>query len=321
MDAKKRVLDLLKEKGCAFQSEIVKELGLAKSTVSEVLKELEKEGLVVRERVAGKSYRVWYFEYSPRFSKILRVGILRASEYPHVLMALKELDVRYSLKVFDSALELTKEISSGRIDVGFSPFVTQTIFASLLKSMKIHAVIALNGSGIAHKKDLKDCRVFATTEFSAMEANLKLSLERLGFDLFAIDFKYFDRVRDAIISFKSCEFDAIAMWEPYLQKFKRVVYFKDIIGDYPCCSMASNVEFYRRRGKLVKELKKLIGECVDSVDERVAKELARIVKLDWKTVYRSFGSYEFICDLSVDHFRFLENYGLKLTREKIEEIT
>ncbi|WP_457549866.1 DUF7343 domain-containing protein [Archaeoglobus sp.] len=320
MDAEKRILEFLKRKGSALQSEIVKELGLAKSTVSEILRRLEGEGVIVRERIAGKSYRVWFFESSPKPCKILRVGILRASEYPHVILGLKMLGVRYHLKVFDSALELTKEIAGGRIDVGFSPFITQTVFALLLKSMKIHAVVALNGSGIAYKGDLRECKVFATSEFSAMESNLKLALETLGFDIYNLTFRYFDSIDKAINSFKSCEFDAIAIWEPYLQNFERVLHFKDVVGEYPCCSMASNVEFFRERRKELVELKKCIRDSIDEVGEDVAKKIAKLINFDWKLVYRSFDSYKFVCDLNEKYFRFLERYGLKLTQENIKSI-
>jgi len=320
VDAEKRIVEFLKRKGCALQSEIVNELGLAKSTVSEILRKLENEGLVIRERVAGKSYRVWYFESSPKPCKILRVGILRASEYPHVVLGLKRLGVRYNLKVFDSALELTKEIASGRIDVGFSPFITQTVFALLLKSIKIHAIIALNGSGIAYKGNLRDCKVFATSEFSAMESNLKFVLETLGFDIHNLTFRYFDSIDFALKSFKSCEFNALAIWEPYLQEFENVLYFKDAIGDYPCCSMASNLEFYKERRNLLAKLKACIRRSIKDVDEEVAKEIGKLINFDWKVVYRSFDSYKFVCDLNERYFRFLENYGLKLTRENVKSV-
>ncbi len=318
MDARERVLNFVKERGSVLQSEVHKALNLSKSTVSDVLRELESEGLVVRERIAGKSYRVWYFEKAPKFHKILRVGILRASEYPHVISGLKKLGMRYVLKVFDSALELTKEIASGRIDVGFSPFVTQTVFALLLKSMKIHAVVAMNGSGLVYKGDLRKCRVFATSEFSAMEANLKLVLEKLNFDLYDLTFRYFNSVREAIDSFKSCEHDAMAIWEPYLQTFERVLHFKDVVGDYPCCSMASNVEFWKAKRDVVVRL----GRCVrssKSFEGEVVEYISDITGV--KDVEKSFESYKFVFDLKESHFRFLENYGIKLTRENIKEIS
>lgn len=317
MDAEEKILRFLRKEGSALQSEIHKRLGLSKSTVSEILRKLEDEGIVVRERVAGKSYRVWYFEDAPRHHKIIRVGILRASEYPHVISGLRKLGERYILKVFDSALELTKEIASGRIDIGFSPFVTQTIFALLLRSMKVHAVVAMNGSGLVCKGDLNDSSVFATSELSAVESNLKLVLETLGFNIYNLTFRYFSSVKNAIKSFKLCEFDCIAMWEPYLQNFEKVLYFRDVIGDYPCCSMASNIEFWKERRDVVSRL----GKCIKkskSFEGDVVEYISKITGV--KDVEKSFESYKFVFELKENHFRFLENYGIKLTKENVKVI-
>lgn len=324
MNAEERILSFVRERGCVLQSEISKELSLAKSTVSEILRKLEREGLIMRERIAGRSYRVWFFESSPKPSKILRVGILRASEYPHVILALKNMDLKFRVKVFDSALNLTREISCGRVDVGFSPFVTQTIFALTLKSMKIHRIVALNGSGLAYKKKLKDCKIFATSEFSAMESNLKLFLENFGFDTFKLRFRYFDSIKTAIDGYRSCEFDAIAIWEPYLTYLRsNKIHFKDVIGDFPCCSMASSLEFYRERKDVVKEFVRVICESIECIEKKkdfIAREMERLIGFDWKVILRSFESYKFVCRLEDRDFRFLDRYGLKLTPENVESI-
>jgi predicted transcriptional regulator len=92
------------------------------------------------------------------------------------------------------------------------------------------------------------------------------------------------------------------------------------VGDYPCCSMASNVEFFKERRNELVELKKCIRDSIDEVDEDVAKEIAELINFDWKLVYRSFDSYKFVCDLNESYFRFLERYGLKLTQENIKNI-
>jgi predicted transcriptional regulator len=326
VSAEEMILNLLKEKGSVLQSEIPKLLRLSKSTVSEVLKKLENRGLVIREKIAGKSYRVWYFEFAPKPCKILRVGILRASEYPHVLLALKDLNVDYHVKVFDSALSLTKALASCQIDIGFSPFVTQTVFALLLKSIKIHRIIALNGSGLVFKKKLKDCKTFATSEFSAMEANLKLLLESLGFVIYDFSFRYFSSVDQAIKSFKSCEFDAIAVWEPHFTMLNgEKLPFKDVIGDYPCCSMASNVEFYKINRDLIRDFVSCLENSTEElkksvVRQKASKLLAKLIGFSPKTILKSFDSYKFVCRLNRDDFRFLNRYGFKLTEENIKSV-
>ena len=331
MNAEQRVIEYLKGKGAdgALQSEIHRDLKLSKSTVSEILQKLEESGEIVREKIAGKAYRVWFFEFAPKpVEGIVRIGILKASEYPHVLLATESLKEKVYIKIFDNALDLTKALSSLQIDIGCSPFVTQTMFALLLKSIKIHCIVAYNGSGVILKKNLKDCRVFATSELSAMESNLKLFLERSGMDISKLSFKYPSTPENMIESFRNCEFDAMAIWEPYFtmmnSKYEHIE-FKEAIGDFPCCSLASNVEFYESRGDTLKEYLEELRRATEELEREskrrdASKIIAKKIGFNQKLVLKSFDSYVFSAELTRDVFRFLENYGLKLTEESVKKI-
>ncbi len=326
MSAEDKIVEFLRNRGeeGALQSEISKVLGLSKSTVSEVIQILEERGEVVRERVAGKSMRVWLSEFAPRpVSGLIRVGVLRASEYPHILLACEELGAR--VKVFDSAIELTRSLAFGTIDLGVSPFITQVMFALTLRSIKIHCVVAMNGSGVLMKKGLEDCEVFATSELSAMESNLKLFLERSGIDLADVSFRYQPNPESMIKRFESCEFDAVAIWEPYFTMLKEKyehIEFKEAIGDFPCCSLSSNVQFYKSRRDSLEKFIETLKRFAKGFDEKRASELiAEKMEFDVKLVRKSFESYEFLADLKFEHFEFLENYGLKLTKEAVKSIT
>jgi len=198
------------------------------------------------------------------------------------------------------------------------------MFALTLRSIKIHCIVAFNGSGVLMKRKLKDCRTFATSELSAMESNLKLFLEKFGINIAERSFKYFSSPESMIKSFKACEFDAIAIWEPYFTMLKNefdYIEFKDVIGDYPCCSLASNVHFYESSKDIVLgfiEKLKVYAERFDKED--ASKLTARKMGFDEKLVLKSFNSYKFSADLNRDNFRFLENYGLKLTDECVKRI-
>ncbi len=298
-------------------------LGLSKSTVSEVIRILEERGEVVRENVAGKSMRVWLSEFAPKPVKgLIRVGVLRASEYPHVLLACEELGAK--VKVFDNAIELTRSLAFGTIDLGVSPFVTQVLFALTLRSIKIHCIVAMNGSGVLMKKRIEDCEVFATSELSAMESNLKLFLEKFGTDISEVSFRYILNPESMIERFRSCEFDAVAIWEPYFtmlkEKFEHIE-FRDVIGDFPCCSLSSSVQFYRNSKDLIEKFIKTLKRVARSFDAEKASELiSEKMGFDAELVRRSFESYKFMADLKFEHFEFLENYGLKLTKEAVRSI-
>lgn len=325
MNAEEKILKFLKERReeGALQSEIPKKLKLSKSTVSDIIQRLEDRGIVVRERIAGKSMRVWLSEFSPKpVEGLIRVGVLRASEYPHILLACEDLGA--IVKVFDSALELTKSLAFGALDVGVSPFVTQTMFALTLRSIKIHCVVAFNGSGVLMKRKLEECRTFATSELSAMESNLKLFLERLGFDMSKASFRYLSSPESMIERFKGCEFDAMAIWEPYFTMLKDEfdhMEFREVVGDYPCCSLASNVQFYEAQRKLLDEFIERLERYAKRFDKRKASKLiVERMGFDDRIVLKSFKSYRFSAELSRESFRFLENYGLKLTDEIIKKI-
>jgi len=330
VNARERILDFLMEKGAegALQSEIPKKLGLSKSTVSELLSELENERLVVREKAAGKSYRVWYFKFAPKpIEGVMRIGVLRASEYPHALMAAEKIeDVKVCVEVFDDAQELTKALSMSQLDVAFSPFITQTLFALLLKSIKIHCIAAYNGSGVVLKKSLEKAETFATSELSAMESNLKLFLEQSGLNVTDLTFKYFSSPEDMIEKFSSCEVDALAIWEPYFTALKRkykCVEFREIIGNFPCCSLASNIMFYRHNRSILKEYLDGLKSCVEEIEEKksyAAKLVAEKMGFDENLVMKSFDSYIFSASLNKEDFEYLEKYGLKLTKESMKRI-
>jgi predicted transcriptional regulator len=118
MNAREKILNFLKVRGSdgVMQSEICLALRLSKSTVSEILKELEAKEEIVKEKI-GRAYRIWHADFAPFPVKRIRIGILRAAEYPHVLLAAKKLNAR--IIVFENALKLTKALASGSIDVGF----------------------------------------------------------------------------------------------------------------------------------------------------------------------------------------------------------
>lgn len=330
MNAKEKIINFLMKKGAegALQSEIPKKLGLSKSTVSEILSDLEDEGIIVREKAAGKSYRVWFFRFAPKpIEGVIRIGVLRASEYPHALMAAKKLeDVKVYVEVFDDAQELTKALSMFQIDLAFSPFITQTLFALLLKSIKIHCIAAYNGSGVVLKRSLEKAETFATSELSAMESNLKLFLEQFGLNVADLTFKYFASPEDMIEKFSSCEVDALAIWEPYFTALKskyKCVEFREIIGDFPCCSLASNILFYRHNRSILKEYLDGLKKSVEEIEEKkeyAAKLVANKMGFNEKLVMKSFDSYMFSASLSKEDFEYLEKYGIKLTKESMKKI-
>ncbi|AEA47620.1 DUF7343 domain-containing protein [Archaeoglobus veneficus] len=320
--AREKILELLmiRKSDGIMQSEICSELRLSKSTVSEILADLEKKGEIVRERI-GRAYRIWHANFAPFPVKgQVRVGVLRAAEYPHVLLAAEEVNAR--VIVFDNALELTRSLALGSIDIGVSPLITQVLFGLLLKSLKIHAVVAYNGSGVVSRKKIEKARTFATTELSAMENNLKLFLERTGIE--AVKIRYFSSAERMIAAYEQGEFDAIAVWEPYFTLLDGYKYeFREVVGEFPCCSMASNANFYSEHKQLVVEFTEKIRACLRSMSEEQAVEVVKRLgfkEIGDECIKGAIKNYRFSAEIDTEDVKYLENYGIKLTEENIRTL-
>lgn len=321
MDARDRIIDILnqrKEEG-VLQSELPKLVNLSKSTVSEILSSLEAEGVVVRNKVTRKSYRIWLLEHYPNpLENKLRVGILKASEYPAVVIAAKKLNG--VVKVFDNSLELTRALSIGSVDLAASPLITQVLFASLMKNIMVFRVVALNGSGIVMRKS--DCKKIGTTELSTMELNLKKVNKNWNFVYFKSPERMIESLRDG-------EVDGIAIWEPYLTELSgeyEVVKFSEIIGDYPCCSLAANLKFVEKNENLFNQFlqefdiqsKKVDLDNNDTV--KAAKELSNYIGFNEKLIKESFSSFIFNHSLTNEEILEFVEKEVLLRRESIKPL-
>lgn len=282
----KRVLENAKEEG-VLQSEIPRLTGLSKSTVSETLSMLEDVKEVVRKKVSGKSYRVWLAKYSPEpLSGVVRVGILRASEYPRVMRASKKLNAH--IRVYDSSIEITKDLVYGFIDIAASPFITQAVFGILMKNITIVRKVALNGGGLVFSGISSD--YWGCSEFSTMERNLRKYLELKGLKG---SIRYFRGPESMIKSLG--ELRAIAIWEPYFTMLEgKKEAFNEHIGDYLCCTLAVNNNFSECNSDLLEEFIREFDRA--KVGKKDGEAVAEVIGFPTEVVVRSFESYDFYPD-------------------------
>ena len=299
----KKVLEILERRGFEgiLQSELVRELNASKSRVSEVLKSLEEKGTVVRRREAGKNLRIWLSKYS---KDRVKIGILRATEYAKLISS-----GDFSFIVYGNAIDLTRDLALGRIEFGASPLVTQIMFGVMMKNIRILGVVAENGSGVVFCDEKNG--VFATTEMSAMEINLRVTRERLG----VRSFRYCDSPECLLSSVESVE--GIAIWEPYFSRIEREkVPFSEIGGDFPCCTLAANQNFLRENEdvaeKIVRDMK-AVAIDFDRVSE--------VLGFDKREIEESVGSYRFSPDYSLREIRdYLKRGGVEISKESLSGV-
>lgn len=287
VDAESRIKAFLESAGeeGVLQSEIHQKLGLSKSTVSEILSWLENGKEIVRKKVSGRSYRVWLSKYSPGpVEGLVRVGILKSSEYPKVVAAAEKVDA--IIRVYDSSIELTKDLVHGHVDIAASPFVTQAFFGVLMKTIKIVRKIALNGSGVIFSNDRSEW--WACSEFSTMERNLRKYMEIKGSGGMI---RFFKSPEDMINSLN--ELRGIAIWEPYFTMMEdcKKESFNEVLGDYLCCTLAVNTTFsevnYDLKERFLREFDRA------KVGGREAELLSEVIGFSADIIKKSFESYIF----------------------------
>ncbi|MEM1628541.1 MAG: MarR family transcriptional regulator [Desulfurococcaceae archaeon] len=170
-----RILELLS----SFQGEripqsyIHRALGASKSRVSEILSELERDGLIKRYKIGRTSFIHVYKGIKERENIIgprtLRIGIVYSSEYLFLGFLSKKfrdngLDPR--VIVYDDGLDVIKAIAHGEIDLGLSPLVGQLYLYPVYRSYRILARGMSGGFKALYREGLD---VVYSTRLSTMD--------------------------------------------------------------------------------------------------------------------------------------------------------
>lgn len=296
-----KILKILQERRFegVLQSELLKLTNASKSRISEVLQELENKGKIVRVRESGKAYRVWLKEFS---KERVKVGILRATEYVK-LTGVKDVE----FIVYRNALELTRDLALGKLEFAASPLLTQIIFSTTMKTFKIAGIVAENGSGVVFGDEKNG--VFATTEMSAMEMNLRVVRDRLGVKKFS----YCDSLECLISGLKNLNGSAI--WEPYFTTLEREkIPFNEITGDFPCCSIAVNNEFLNSK---IEEVEGLLDAFRRAKPDY--SRASKILGFDEEVLKKTAKSYRFNPEYSLDEIsETIRRAGFEISRESLE---
>ncbi len=244
-----------------LQSNIHKALGVSKSRVSEVLKELENSGVIVRLKV-GNQYLIKVRRNEGKevgLRKVLRLGIVWSSEYPFITLFAKYLErsLGYFLDVlvYTNALEATWALANGDIDLVLSPLITQLYAYSLTKSLKIIGGGAYGGSFIL-ENPRADKELIASSELSAMDACRAIAINE-GL-LSTKETYYFTNPKSEIPQLiRSGGAKYLVIWHPLIEFLRplnpKIVARCDDLELHYCCTLAS-------RTTLSQELRNRISE-------------------------------------------------------------
>ncbi|MCD6410073.1 MAG: winged helix-turn-helix transcriptional regulator [Candidatus Verstraetearchaeota archaeon] len=313
-----RVLEEAGEEGVP-QSELSRLTSLSRSYVAELLKELEREGVVRGFRIGRRSFIVKLSRMLKPVEKpkVLELGVLRASEYvflPLWRRMVRERGLDFRVTVYEDALTLTRDLAAGRLHLALSPLYTQVAVYSLTGGLKVIGGGSLGGAALVVRETLKDVRdveAIATTKVSTMEFLLGVlavsELRGAGLSI-----KYIDHPEDAFYLLKRRLVDAVNMWEPYssmlvMKGYRRGIDYSELVGSYYCCTLAASATLSEERILEIRELyEKAIGESRGRFED-CAEQLALMIDLPADVVKRTAGKYG-----------FLEYIDLEILRESLK---
>lgn len=261
------ILKLLEEHSeGVFQSVIPLALGISRSRVSEILNELEDQGIIVRIRI-GNRYLIKLSkeETLVKEYRILRLGLVWSSEYPFITPFTKYLEkylgIRINIRVYSNALQTTWALVSGDIDLALSPLITQLYMYSLTKSIRIIGGGAYGGSYIFEVRGKAKNKV-ASSEMSAMDTCRAISLREGVIE--AENTYYFTRPEEINELIRKREAKYAIVWHPLTEYLPRKHRLKSIascmdMGVHYCCTLAASTRLNRElRSKIARIYEKAI---------------------------------------------------------------
>ncbi len=285
MNTREKILEFLMD-GKRTQREISLSLGSSRSRISEILSDLENVGLVRREKVSDRTVLV-----SINREKVLRVGMLKSSEYAAVVLALKRVEkaVMVRIRLYDNSLEALKDLLTGSLDLVASPLISSYFFYLIDNNIKPISGISKGGSGMLMRNNEG---LLGTTPISSMERE---SRERKSFRLV-----YYKSIEDMLDAYSKKEVDAISIWEPYLSMFKGVKNPKE----KGCCVLINSGGLTESARIFFREYKKIIPRMNSGKLRIEASEiLSELLHVKVRDVLTSLDSYIFTTEIDKDDLR------------------
>lgn len=314
------VIDILRSSAGegTFQSDLVRQTGYSKSRVSEVLASLEANDLISRSYL-GKNckiipssglinesklkIRTGNFGRQHGERKRLKLGMIRASEYPFIIAFEKLLREEYEVQlepiVYENGLNLSRDLSQFKIDLGIAPVITHFVFFSTGSPIKMLAPAGSGGASIFVRKTRTDRRYnlrVATTKLSTMELMLRSSIKRREISGHS-SARYYQSPRRMIDSLLSGEVDAACVWEPYgtqlmrNRNVRRLARYEDEDGNNVCCALAAGNHLEPDF------LERITGTFQESIDafnrnpEEYYPAYSKLMRFDEKVTRVSAGEY------------------------------
>ncbi len=259
--------------------------GISKSWAWKLAVRLREEGIITLERRGG----VVILRPGPSsFRRILRIGILRASEYPYIIPLARRLEAlssRVDIVVYDEAYRLASDLAVGRLHLGMAPAVTLLSFNRLTNGLLgIAAGGSRGGVGIVEANTGEG---HATTMASTMELCAEKS--RLPHP------RVYARSGRELLELLGRRTRYSVVWEPYLYQAKRLGYRVEECDLPFCCLLGANHTLIPYVEKIQAMFSDAIAEARKRLGDPVLIEAySRLIGMDPAIVKATVASYEFL---------------------------
>ncbi|MCX8185248.1 MAG: MarR family transcriptional regulator [Sulfolobales archaeon] len=325
LEVREKILRILEEAGRSglSQGELVIEAGYSKSWVSEVLRELEKKGLIARVPGPGKTKRVVLSKYlDPSIGRTIRVGLVRASEYiylPNFIKYLKTYGYEVEIVLFENVSEATSALARADVHVSITPLYTQAVYRALGASIKTYSGGALRGASLIYRN-------FGGKTLSSRASTMEIAAIAIHRALHYGDpeILYYDEPESGIKAFIRGSADAIAIWEPYASELEKMgfrrVRLAEYVGSYYCCTLA-------RHENLNYEVSQKIGDAWERAlkDVRsgvITQNPLQAIGIENLPMEKTLKEYEYTEELIWDYIKKVLSYvsGFLLNLTTIREL-
>ncbi len=311
------------------QNELYHLLSFSRAHVSETLGSLEKEGKVIRRKEGRAANRIWLTEYFPsQVEGVLRVGILRSSEYVPFLSSLRHsLPEGYNLNVtvFDDSIELISSLHEGVLEVALAPTFTHILYSIISAKELLLGTVSYGGSSLLENK-MSGNDFLATSESSTM-ALMSRNLVRDG----KAAVHFFEEPGEASMKFLNGEYRYIAIWEPYLSWLLSTKRVEQVENDdsrvflSPCCSVGVNRVFAEAKPKLVTRIRDDYSRFIEDLDPGKLgyglKTVAKATGINESEILKSLLSYDFRSEINADLLsKYMINVGIPMSSGRLKEM-
>lgn len=287
-----KLLSLIFNYGSLNASELARISGYSRSWVWKTLRRLEEEKVVRLEKKGG-TLIAYPAERSHR--RLLRIGVLKASEYPYIIPFARRLKDRYQaveVLVYDEAFKLAYDISLGKVHLGMAPAISHLIVHRISGGLTyIFAGGSKGGAGIIEGDGGEG---HATTMASSME--LCAELKTLPPP------RVYVRRGDEIVKFvKDGRVKLGVVWEPYLYRASKIG-LKTRLCDLPfCCLLGGNINLREDHELISRLFEEAVGEASRRINDPVLIDAySRLIGIDRVLVQNTVGSYDFLETPPVD---------------------